>query len=97
LFHALHRKIVRPTWLRKVAEQKKAKPAQIALAWLLAQKPWIVPISGTRKIERLEENMGAVAVELTSEYLHEIDSVASKITIQGGVIQRSTRKGQVSR
>jgi aryl-alcohol dehydrogenase-like predicted oxidoreductase len=69
--------------LRKVAERKKATPAQIALAWLLAQKPWIVPIPGTRKQERLEENIGAVVVELTSEDLHEIDSAASKITIQG--------------
>ena len=70
--------------LRKVAERKKkATPAQIALAWLLAQKPWIVPIPGTRKLERLEENIGAVAVELTSEDLREIDSAASKITIQG--------------
>ena len=70
--------------LRKVAERKKkATPAQIALAWLLAQRPWIVPIPGTRKLERLEENIGAVAVELTPEDLCEIDSAASKITIQG--------------
>jgi aryl-alcohol dehydrogenase-like predicted oxidoreductase len=69
--------------LRKVAERKKATPAQIALAWLLGQKPWIVPIPGTRKLQRLEENIGAVAVELTSEDLREIDSAASKITIQG--------------
>ena len=69
--------------LRKVAERKKATPAQIALAWLLAQKPWIVPIPGTRKVERLEENIGAGAVELTSDDLREIDSAASKITIQG--------------
>jgi aryl-alcohol dehydrogenase-like predicted oxidoreductase len=69
--------------LRKVAERKKATRAQIALAWLLAQKPWIVPIPGTRKQERLEENIGGAAVELTSEDLHEIDSAASKITMQG--------------
>jgi aryl-alcohol dehydrogenase-like predicted oxidoreductase len=69
--------------LRKIAERKKATPAQIALAWLLAQKPWIVPIPGTRKLERLEENIGAVAVEFTSEDLREIDNAASKITIQG--------------
>jgi aryl-alcohol dehydrogenase-like predicted oxidoreductase len=69
--------------LRKVAERKKATPAQIALAWLLGQKPWIVPIPGTRKLQRLEENIGAVAVELTSEDLREINSAASKITIQG--------------
>jgi aryl-alcohol dehydrogenase-like predicted oxidoreductase len=69
--------------LRKIAERKKATPAQIALAWLLAQKPWIVPIPGTTKISRLDENIGAVAVELTSQDLREIDSAASKITIQG--------------
>jgi len=69
--------------LRKIAGQKKATPAQIALAWLLAQKPWIVPIPGTRKLERLEENIGAVSVELTPEDLREIDSTTSMITIQG--------------
>jgi len=69
--------------LRKVAESKKATPAQIALAWLLAQKPWIVPIPGTRKLERLVENIGSVAVELTSEDLNEIDNAVSNITIQG--------------
>ena len=69
--------------LRNIAERKKATPAQIALAWLLAQKPWIVPIPGTRKLERLEENIGAAAVELTSEDLREIDRAASQITIQG--------------
>jgi aryl-alcohol dehydrogenase-like predicted oxidoreductase len=69
--------------LRSTAERKKVTPAQIALAWLLAQKPWIVPIPGTTKLSRLEENIGAVAVELTSGDLREIDSAASKITIQG--------------
>jgi aryl-alcohol dehydrogenase-like predicted oxidoreductase len=69
--------------LRTIAERKKATPAQIALAWLLAQKPWIVPIPGTTKLARLEENIGAVNVELTSDDLREIDSAASKITIQG--------------
>jgi aryl-alcohol dehydrogenase-like predicted oxidoreductase len=69
--------------LREIAEQKKATPAQIALVWLLAQKPWIVPIPGTRKLERLEENIGAVAVELTADDLHEIESAASEITVQG--------------
>jgi aryl-alcohol dehydrogenase-like predicted oxidoreductase len=69
--------------LRKVADRKKATPAQIALAWLLAQKPWTVPIPGTQKLERLEENVGAVAIELTSEDLSEIDNAASKMTIQG--------------
>jgi aryl-alcohol dehydrogenase-like predicted oxidoreductase len=69
--------------LAKIGERKKVTPAQIALAWLLAQKPWIVPIPGTTKLNRLEENIGAVAVELTSEDLQEIDSAASKITVQG--------------
>jgi aryl-alcohol dehydrogenase-like predicted oxidoreductase len=69
--------------LCQIAEPKKATPAQIALAWLLAQKPWIVPIPGTTKLNRLEENIGAVAVELTPDDLHEIESAASKITVQG--------------
>src|SRR5712691_11775201 len=69
--------------LGEIAERKKATPAQIALAWLLAQKPWIVPIPGTTKLSRLEENIGAVAVELTSDDLREIESAASKITVQG--------------
>jgi aryl-alcohol dehydrogenase-like predicted oxidoreductase len=69
--------------IRTVAERKKATPARIALAWLLAQKPWIVPIPGTRKLERLEENIGAASLELTPGDLREIDSAASKITIRG--------------
>ena len=69
--------------LGKIAERKRATPAQLALAWLLAQKPWIVPIPGTTKLARLEENIGAVAIELTSDDLLEIDSAASKITVQG--------------
>jgi aryl-alcohol dehydrogenase-like predicted oxidoreductase len=69
--------------LARIAERKKASPAQIALAWLLAQKPWIVPIPGTTKLERLDENIGAVAVELTTDDLREIESAASKITVQG--------------
>ena len=69
--------------LRKIAERKKATPAQVALAWLLAQQPWIVPIPGTTKRTRLEANIGAVAVELTPGDLREIDSAASRITIQG--------------
>ncbi len=69
--------------LGKIAERKKATPAQIALAWLLAQKPWIVPIPGTTKLRRFEENIGAAAVELTSDDLREIESAASKITVQG--------------
>jgi aryl-alcohol dehydrogenase-like predicted oxidoreductase len=69
--------------LTKVATQKKATPAQIALAWLLAQKPWIVPIPGTTKLSRLEENIGSTSVELTTDDLREIDSTASKISVQG--------------
>jgi aryl-alcohol dehydrogenase-like predicted oxidoreductase len=69
--------------LGTIAGRKKATPAQIALAWLLAQKPWIVPIPGTTKLNRLDENIGAVAVELTPDDLREIDSAASKITVQG--------------
>jgi len=66
-----------------IAKQKNATPAQIALAWLLAQKPWIVPIPGTTKLHRLEENIGAAAVELTAEDLRQIDNAASKIAVQG--------------
>jgi len=69
--------------LGKIAGRKKATPAQIALAWLLAQKPWIVPIPGTTKVSRLDENIGAIAVELTTDDLSEIDNAASKITVQG--------------
>jgi len=69
--------------LRAIAVRKNATPAQIALAWLLAQKPWIVPIPGTTKIERLDENIGAAAMQLTPDDLREIDSAASKITVQG--------------
>jgi aryl-alcohol dehydrogenase-like predicted oxidoreductase len=69
--------------LRVVAERKGATPAQIALAWLLAQKPWIVPIPGTTKLHRLEENLGAIATELTLDDLREIDTAASKIRLEG--------------
>jgi len=69
--------------LGKIGERKKATPAQIALAWLLAQKPWIVPIPGTTKLHRLEENIGAAAIELTSDDLREIDRAASQITVLG--------------
>jgi aryl-alcohol dehydrogenase-like predicted oxidoreductase len=69
--------------LSQIAGRKNATPAQIALAWLLARKPWIVPIPGTRKLERLDENIGAVAVELTPDDLREIESALSKITVQG--------------
>ena len=70
-------------WLRAVAARKRATPAQIALAWLLAQKPWIVPIPGTRKLERLEENLGGAAIDLTHEDLRDIDAAAAKITVEG--------------
>jgi len=69
--------------LRTMAEQRKATPAQIALAWLLARKPWIVPIPGTRKLERLDENLGALAVELTPADLRDIESAAAKLTVHG--------------
>jgi len=69
--------------LGKIAEPKKATPGQIALAWLLAQKPWIAPIPGTTKLRRLEENIGAVAVEFTFEDLRDIENAASKITVHG--------------
>jgi len=69
--------------LSKIATQKGATPAQIALAWLLAQKPWIVPIPGTTKVSRLDENIGAAAIQLTADDLREIDSAASKITVEG--------------
>src|SRR6185295_15028914 len=69
--------------LGKIAERKKATPAQIALAWLLAQNPWIAPIPGTTKLARLEENLGAAAIELTPDDLREIDSAASKIAVRG--------------
>ncbi len=69
--------------LKKIAERKHATPAQIALAWLLAQKPWIVPIPGTTKMDRMNENNGAAEIELTTEDLKEIESAVAKITVQG--------------
>ncbi len=69
--------------LTAVAKKKNATPAQIALAWLLAQKPWIVPIPGTTKLSRLEENIGAAAIELTPADLKEIDAAYSKIPVEG--------------
>jgi aryl-alcohol dehydrogenase-like predicted oxidoreductase len=69
--------------LGQIAARKQATPAQIALAWLLAQKPWIVPIPGTTKLHRLEENIGAAAVELKLDDLHDIKDAVSKITVQG--------------
>ncbi|MDF5710522.1 MAG: aldo/keto reductase [Nostoc sp. S4] len=69
--------------LGSIAQRKQATPAQIAIAWLLAQKPWIVPIPGTTKLHRLDENIGAVSVELTPEDLRDIDDAASRIAVQG--------------
>lgn len=69
--------------LGQIAERKKATPAQIALAWLLAQKPWIVPIPGTRKLSRLEENVASADVELTAADLQDIETAAAKIEIKG--------------
>jgi len=78
--------------LRGVAERKGATPAQIALAWLLAQKPWIVPIPGTTRPERLDENLGALAVVLTSDDLRQIDAAASKIEVQGARLPEAMLK-----
>ena len=70
--------------LERIGAEKGATPAQIALAWLLAQKPWIVPIPGSRKLERLDENNGAVNIELTAHDLSEIENAMSQITVVGG-------------
>jgi aryl-alcohol dehydrogenase-like predicted oxidoreductase len=78
--------------LGTVASRKKATPAQIALAWLLARKPWIVPIPGTTKLHRVEENLGAAAIELTPDDLREIDNAASKITVHGARYPESAQK-----
>src|SRR6195256_3117270 len=78
--------------LRKFTQQNKATPAQIALAWLLAQKPWIVPIPGTTKLHRLEENIGATAVELTPDELRQIDNAASNIPVQGARYPENLQK-----
>ncbi|HEV7374027.1 MAG TPA: aldo/keto reductase [Pyrinomonadaceae bacterium] len=76
----------------KFAEQKKATPSQIALAWVLAQKPWIVPIPGTTKLHRLEENIGGANVELTADDLREIDSITAQIDVQGARYSESSQK-----
>jgi aryl-alcohol dehydrogenase-like predicted oxidoreductase len=78
--------------LKRVAAAKHSTPAQIALAWLLAQKPWIVPIPGTTKLQRLEENIGAAALDLTSNDLDEINAAAAKITIQGARLPEAVLK-----
>jgi aryl-alcohol dehydrogenase-like predicted oxidoreductase len=69
--------------LERIGAQKRATPAQIALAWLLARKPWIVPIPGTTKLGRLDENIGAAAIELTREDIRNMDAAAAKIKIEG--------------
>ena len=78
--------------LSRIAERVKATPAQIALGWLLARKPWIVPIPGTTKVHRLEENIGAVAIELAKDDLREIESAISKIPVQGARYSEATQK-----
>jgi aryl-alcohol dehydrogenase-like predicted oxidoreductase len=78
--------------VKVIAERKKATPAQVALAWVLAQKPWIVPIPGTTKLHRLEENIGAVDVELIPSDLEEIETAASKITVQGARYPENSQK-----
>ena len=78
--------------LGEIAKKKKATPAQIALAWLLAQKPWIVPIPGTTKLNRLEENIGAASIELTPDDIREIESAASKIAVQGARYSESAQR-----
>ena len=76
----------------KIAERKKVTPAQIALAWILAQKPWMVPIPGTTKLDRLEENLGAAAVELTADDLRQIETATSKIPVQGARYPEALQK-----
>jgi aryl-alcohol dehydrogenase-like predicted oxidoreductase len=78
--------------LKRIAEEKRATPAQIALAWLLAQKPWIVPIPGTRKVARLEENIGAASVELSDAELRDITQAASRIAVRGARLPEAVLK-----
>jgi aryl-alcohol dehydrogenase-like predicted oxidoreductase len=78
--------------LDRIAERKRATPAQIALAWLLAQKPWMVPIPGTTKLHRLEENIGALSVELTPEDLRDIETALSAITVHGAMVRSTTSR-----
>lgn len=78
--------------LRRVGERKKATSAQINLVWLLAQKPWIVPIPGTRTLEHLEENIAAVDIELTAEDLRHLDEVYSKVRVQGARLSEEQMK-----
>jgi aryl-alcohol dehydrogenase-like predicted oxidoreductase len=78
--------------LTQFAQQKKAAPSQIALAWILAQKPWIVPIPGTTKLHRLEENLGAVNIELTPDDLRQIEEISSKVQVQGARYPESIQR-----
>jgi aryl-alcohol dehydrogenase-like predicted oxidoreductase len=78
--------------LKRIADKKQATAAQVSLAWLLAQKPWIVPIPGTSKIDHLNENMGAINVELTQADLREIETALSKITVHGGRMNEEQMK-----
>ena len=78
--------------LKRFAEKKNATPAQIALAWLLAQKPWIVPIPGTRRLDHLDENLGAINVQLTPADLREIDTAFSKLKVHGGRMNEEQMK-----
>lgn len=78
--------------LRRIGERKKATSAQINLAWLLAQKPWIVPIPGTRNLEHLEENIGAAEIELTAEDLRELASAYSEVKVQGARLSAEQMK-----
>jgi aryl-alcohol dehydrogenase-like predicted oxidoreductase len=80
------------TLLGKIAARKNATPAQIALAWLLAQKPWIVPIPGTTKLHRLKENVAAITIELTADDLRDIETAAAKITVQGERYSEAAQK-----
>jgi aryl-alcohol dehydrogenase-like predicted oxidoreductase len=77
--------------LAGIATRKQVTPAQLALAWLLAQKPWIVPIPGTTKLHRLEENLGAVDVVLSPDELSEIEAVVSSVPVQGALFCRSSK------
>jgi aryl-alcohol dehydrogenase-like predicted oxidoreductase len=78
--------------LKEIAEKKNATPAQISLAWLLAQKPWIVPIPGTRNVDHLNENLGAVNVDLTPADLREVETALSEITVHGGRMNEQQMK-----
>ena len=79
-------------WLKAFAEQKQATPAQVALAWLLAQKPWIVPIPGTTKRHRLEENLGGARIELSADDLREIQAAVSQIEVHGARYSEAAQK-----